>query len=39
MKTPNKMSIELLIYFGEISDNWPNDLFGTNACKILESYW
>ena len=24
---------------GEISCNWPNDLFGTNVCKTLESRW
>ena len=25
--------------FGEISNNWPNDLLGTNAYKTLESCW
>ena len=28
-----------IIFFGEISNNWPNNLLGTNAYKILESYW
>ena len=26
-------------FFGEISDNWPNDLLGTNVYKTLESCW
>ena len=26
-------------FFGEISNNWPNDLLGTNACKTLEFFW
>ena len=24
---------------GEISNNWPKDLFGTNVCKTLEPCW
>ena len=24
---------------GEISNNWPNDLLGTNVYKTLESCW
>ena len=28
-----------IIFFGEISNNWPNNLLGTNVYKILESYW
>ena len=23
-------------FLGEISNNWPNDLLGTNVCKTLE---
>ena len=23
----------------EISNNWPNELLGTNVCKTLESSW
>ena len=26
-------------FFGEISNNWPNDLLGANVCKTLESCW
>ena len=26
-------------FFGEISNNWPNDLLRTNLYKILESCW
>ena len=26
-------------FLGEISDNWPNDLLGTNVYKTLECYW
>ena len=26
-------------FFGEISNNWPNDLLGTNVYKTLESCW
>ena len=25
-------------FLGEISNNWPNDLFGTNVYKTLESF-
>ena len=25
--------------FGEISNNWPNDLLETNVYKTLESHW
>ena len=26
-------------FLGEISNNWPNDLLGTNVYKTLESCW
>ena len=26
-------------FFGEVSNNWPNDLLGTNAYKTLQSCW
>ena len=26
-----------IIYFGEISNNWPNDLLRTSVYKTLES--
>ena len=26
-------------FFCEISNNWPNDLFGTNVYKTLELRW
>ena len=26
-------------FFGEISNNWPNYLLGTNIYKTLESCW
>ena len=26
-------------FLGEISNNWPNDLLGTNVYKTLESFW
>ena len=26
-------------FLGEIFDNWPNDLSGTNVYKTLESCW
>ena len=25
-----------IMFLGEISDNWPNNLFGTNVYKTLE---
>ena len=28
-----------LNYFGEVSNNWPNDFLGTSVYKILESSW
>ena len=27
-----------IIFLGEISNNWPNDLLGTNVYKTLESW-
>ena len=26
-------------FSGKISNNWPNDLLGTNVYKTLEFYW
>ena len=26
-------------FSGEISNNWPKDLLGTNVCKTLEFCW
>ena len=26
-------------FFGDISNNWPNDLLGKNLYKTLESCW
>ena len=26
-------------FFGEISNNWANDILGTNVYKTLESCW
>ena len=26
-------------FLGEISNNWPNDLLGTNVYKTLEKFW
>ena len=26
-------------FLDEMSNNWPNDLFGTNVYKTLESCW
>ena len=28
-----------ITFFGEISNNWPNDLLGTNAYKTLDFCW
>ena len=28
-----------MIFGGEISNNWLNDLLGTNVCKTSESCW
>ena len=28
-----------ITFLGEISNNWPNDLLGTNVYKTLESCW
>ena len=28
-----------IIFFGEISSKWPNDLLRTNVYKTLESCW
>ena len=28
-----------MTFSGEISDNWPNDLLGTNVYNSLESCW
>ena len=30
---------ESSVYLGEISNNWPNDLLGTNVYKTLEFCW
>ena len=36
-KTLNSMSLEITNFFGEIADNWRNDLFGKNLYKTIES--
>ena len=28
-----------ITFFVEVSNNWPNDVLGTNAYKTLESCW
>ena len=28
-----------ITFFGEISNNWPNDLLGTNVYKTLQVRW
>ena len=28
-----------ITFSGEMSNNWPNELLGTNVCKILEPRW
>ena len=28
-----------IVFLGETSGNWPNDLLGINVCKTLESCW
>ena len=30
---------ENMKFLGEVSNNWPNDLLGTNVYKTLESCW
>ena len=36
-KTLNSMSLEITNFFGEITDNWRNDLFAKNLYKTIES--
>ena len=31
--------IKNIKFLGEISNNWPNDLSGTNVYNSLESWW
>ena len=38
MKILNQM-FKIIKYFGEISNNWPNDLLRTNVYKTLEFFW
>ena len=33
------MFLKNIKVLGEISNNWRNDLLGTNEYKILELYW
>ena len=30
---------KIVTFLGEISDNWPNDLLGTNIYNTFESCW
>ena len=39
IKENSELKVFKNIFFGEISNNWPNNLLGTNVYKILESYW
>ena len=39
MKILSQKFLKIWKCLGEISNNWPNDLLGTNKYKILEFYW
>ena len=38
-KTSELKNFKNIKFSGEISNNWPKDLLGTNACRTLESCW
>ena len=39
MNNSELKAFENIKFWGEISNNWPNDLLGTNICKALEFFW
>ena len=36
---PESKVFKNIIFLGEISNNWPNDLLGINVYKTFECYW
>ena len=38
-KNSESKVLKIITFLCEISNNWPNDLLGSNVCKTLESCW